>query len=216
MLTNGQRVISPLSGSNFVVVAAVTVVVAVAVALGLSVGSVPSHRIASGATEPHCKTSLLTLTTTGEVGLGNASYTIVFHNIGPQSCSMRGYPTVMASLESKPSAVARGAGPRPQLVEIARKTIESQAGGVLGTIEQMRHYRLPTVLLPARTGVASTTIDWGEEQPNSGTKCWTAEKFIITPPRDRADMTLKREGFLCTEIFVSPIVPGRTGVLYLK
>jgi hypothetical protein len=129
---------------------------------------------------------------------------------------MQGYPTVMASLENKPSVIAPGAGPWPQLVEIARKTIESQAGGVLGTIEQMRHYRLPTVLLPTRTGVASTTIDWGEEQANSETKCWTAEKFIITPPRDRADMTLKRAGFLCTETFVSPIVSGPTGVLRLK
>lgn len=215
MSTNGQRVISHLSGSNFVVAAA-TVVVAIAVALGLSVGSAPSRGIASGAIEPHCRTSSLRLTTTGEVGLGNASYTIVFHNIGPQSCSLRGYPTVMASLESKPSVVAPGAGPWPELVEIERKTIESQGGGVLGSIEQMRHYRLPKVLLRARTGVASATIDWGEEQPNSETKCWTAKKFVVTPPQNRADMTLKRGGFLCTEMFVSPIVPGPTGVLRLK
>ena len=202
--------------SSHMIIGAVTIAVVVAFALGVLVGAAHGRRIAPGSTVPICRTSSLTLTTTGNVGAGNASYTIVFHNTGSQSCSMQGYPAVVASIESKPSVIAPGAGPWPQLEEIAQSTRESQAGGVIGSNEQLHRYRLPTVLLRARTGVASTTIDWGEQQPNPETKCWTVERFIVTPPRNFSTLILERGRLLCSQVFVSPIVPGRAGVLYLK
>jgi hypothetical protein len=97
-----------------------------------------------------CKTTALTLEASGEVGLGNASYTIAFRNVGSRSCVLRGYPAVVASLKSKPSVVAPGAAPWPKLEESAQRTQNSQAGGVFGTIKQLRHYVPPTVVLPPR------------------------------------------------------------------
>lgn len=173
----------------------------------------------TGAATPNdltCKTTALTLEANGEVGLGNASYTIVFRNLGSRTCVLRGYPAVVASLKSKPSVVAPGAAPWPKLEESAQRTQNSQAGGVFGTIEQLRHYLPPTVVLPPGNGVASFTIDWNEEQPNPETKCWTAIHFSISPPEDDTALLLRNGGLLCSEIAVTPIVPGRTGSLHLR
>ena len=199
--------------SSLVIIGVVITVVVIAFALGVWVGASNGRRAVVGSPAPVCRTTALKLTATGDVGAGNASYTIVFHNASPQPCSMRGYPGVVAWIESRPSVVAPGARPWPQLVEIAQST---QAGGVIGSNGQLRHYRPPVVLLPARTGVASTTIDWGEEQPNPETKCWTAKRFIVTPPRDFSTLILDRGGLLCSQVFVTPIVPGSSGVLRLK
>lgn len=202
-----------LAKSNLVISGVVTAAVVIAFVLGVLVGASNHRRTAAGSPVPVCRTSALKLTATGNVGAGNASYTIVFHNASPQPCSMQGYPAVVAWIESKPLVVAPGARPWPQLVEIAQST---QAGGVIASNGQLEHYRPPVVLLNARTGVASTTIDWGEEQPNPETKCWTAKRFIVTPPGDFSALTLDRDGFLCSRVFVTPIVPGSSGVLRLK
>ncbi len=198
---------SPVVGS--VVITAVVI----AFALGVWVGTSTGRGAVAGSPAPVCRSSALMLTATGNVGAGNASYTIVFHNASPQPCSMRGYPTVVAWIESKPSVIAPGARPWPQLVEVAQST---QAGGVIGPNGQARHFRSPVVMLRARTGVASTTIDWGEEQPNPETKCWTAKRFFVTPPRDFSALILDRGGLLCSQVYVTPVVPGSSGVLRLK
>ena len=199
--------------SSLVISGVVITAVAIALVLGVLVGASNHRRTATGSAVPVCRTSALKLTATGNVGAGNASYTIVFHNANPQPCSMQGYPAIVAWIASKPLVVAPGARPWPQLVEIAQST---QAGGVIGSNGQLEHYRPPVVLLHASTGVASTTIDWGEEQPNPETKCWTAKRFNVTPPRDFAALTLDRGGVLCSRVFVTLIVPGSSGVLRLK
>lgn len=199
--------------SSLVISGVVITAVVIVFVLGVWVGASNDRRTVTGLSVPVCRTSALKLTATGNVGAGNASYTIVFHNASPQPCSMQGYPAVVAWIESKPLVVAPGAGPWPQLVEIAQST---QAGGVIGSNGQLEHYRPPVVLLRARTGVASATIDWGEEQPNPETKCWTAKKFIVTPPRDFSALTLDRGGLLCSQVFVTPIAPGSSGGLRLK
>ena len=200
--------------TNFLILGAATTMIAFA--LGVWIGTSHGRRSVTGSPVPVCRTSALSLTVTGNVGAGNASYTIVFHNTGSQRCSMQGYPTVVASIESKPSVVAPGAGPWPKLEEIAQSTFESQSGGVIGSNKQMHHYRPPRVLLAAHTGVASTTIDWGEEQPNPETKCWTAKRFIVMPPGNFSTLILDRGGLLCSQVFVTPVVPGSFGVLRLK
>ncbi len=202
--------------TNVVIIGAATTTVVIAFALGVWVGASHGRRTLSGSPVPVCRTSALSLTTTGNVGAGTASYTIVFRNSGSQRCSMQGYPTVVASIESRPSVVAPGAGSWPTLEEIAQTTLESQAGGVIGSNKQEHRYRPPMVLLPAHTGVASTTIDWSEEQPNPETRCWTTKRFIVTPPRNLSALILDRGGLLCSQVFVTPIVPGRLGVLRLK
>jgi hypothetical protein len=103
--------------------------VVIAFVLGVLVGVSNHRRTATGSPVPVCRTSALKLTVTGNVGAGNASYTIAFHNASPQPCSMQGYPAVVAWIESKPLVIAPGARPWPQLVEIAQST---QAGGVIG------------------------------------------------------------------------------------
>lgn len=174
--------VSRHSRSNVVVVGMVTIVVIAAVILGDSIGAMSSRHIADGSTGPICKTSELTLAASGNVGAGNASYAIDFRNARSQRCVLRGYPTIVASLESKPSVVAPGAAPWPKLEETAERTRNTQAGGVYGSNEQLRHNSLPKVWLLARTGVASVTVDWNEEQPNPETKCWTITKFSISLP----------------------------------
>jgi len=213
MQINWRKAAQRQTKSSLVISGVLITAVVIAFALGVWVGASNDRRAVTGSPAPVCRTSALMLTATGDVGAGNASYTIVFHNASPQLCSMQGYPAVVAWIESKPSVVAPGARPWPQLIEIAQST---QAGGVIGPNGQLRHFRPPVVLLRARTGVASTTIDWGEEQPNPETKCWTAKRFIVTPPRDFSALTLDRGGLLCSRVFVTPIVPGSSGVLRLK
>ncbi len=208
-----RKVAQRQTKSSLVISGVVITAVVIAFTLGVWVGTSNDRRAVTGSSVSVCRTSALMLTATGDVGAGNASYTIVFHNASPQPCSMQGYPDVIAWIESKPLVVAPGARPWPQLVEIAQST---QAGGVIGSNGQLEHYRPPVVLLRARTGVASTTIDWGEEQPNPETKCWTAKRFIVTPPGDFSALTLDRGGLLCSRVFVTPIVPGSSGLLRLK
>lgn len=132
--------------SNALVASIVTIAVAVAVVLGVRLGNVSNGHAHVG---PRCEASSLTLTATGEVGLGNASYVIVFHNTSSKGCTLVGYPTVVAALKSKPAIVSPGAAPWLQLFAIARQSIEGQSGGIVGSIKQRMHYSLPTVLLAA-------------------------------------------------------------------
>jgi len=110
------------SRSSLVVIDVVITAVVVAFTFGSWVGTSNGRRSATGPPVPVCRTSALSLTATGNVGAGNSSYTIVFHNASPQLCSMQGYPAVVAWIESKPSVVAPGARPWPQLIEIAQST----------------------------------------------------------------------------------------------
>ena len=193
-------------------------VVTLAVALGLR-GS--THFTQSVGAERACTTSSLKITASANGGLGHGAYVIEFHNVSAQRCKLAGYPRIVAPLVASTTRGAPGEiAPLPsQISIIARDELSGYAGGIIGSVTQMRRYAhsVPIISLSAHTGIASSAVEWIDMSPNQVTKCSTITHLLVTPPGQSRQVAIPIDAFglLCSAMYVHPIVLGNSGFLNL-
>ena len=193
-------------------IALIVLVVAVVVGgLGLvSRGGLSSTSPRSRVTTPVLKVcplhSLAISLPLSGAGLGHIAYDIKMRNTSQLSCTLSGYPVVVAPLSG---AVPSG-GPK---VARASDQMSGYSGGIYGSTKRMKVYErhLPVVVLRPH-GYASVVVEYGD-MVRAG--CPTLTKFVVTLPQGgRAEtFTVSVRGDLCTRLVVHPILSGVTDSL---
>ncbi|MFI5036169.1 MAG: DUF4232 domain-containing protein [Acidimicrobiales bacterium] len=168
----------------------------VALATGLaltSVGAAQGPNAASAASAA-CRIDQLSLSATGNSGLGHGGDTVVLASRGRGTCFLHGYPRVVG-VTSNGEAVA------------AIDTRQGYLGGV-GTPST----RLPTVVL--RYGaVASFTVENLDFRANGSSNCPLLRALRLSLPGSSVTRSLSVRLLDCATLYVHPIVPGGSGVL---
>ena len=182
--------------------------------LGTGVVVLAGHRASRSATSPllarpgrptptdaRCQTGELQIVALrGLAGMGQRSEVMSFRNVSRASCTLHGYPLV----------VALGANGSPGAT--ARPTLNGYGGGIASGATG-----LPSVILePGQS--ASATIG-GEGIPSgSETSCPSYASFLVTPPGSTRSIPVASWGGPapgpfpgCQSIIVTPIVPGASG-----
>jgi len=139
----------------------------------------------------------------GLAGAGQRLEVIGFRNVSRASCTLHGYPLV----------VALGASGSPEAT--ARPTLNGYGGGLAPGVTA-----LPTVILEPRQS-ASATIG-GEAIPSGAeTSCPSYSSFLVTLPGSSRSVPVASWGGGepgpfpgCQSIVVTPIVPGASGTLH--
>lgn len=139
-------------------------------------------------------------------GLGHIAYDIKLRNTSRLSCTLSGYPKVVAPLTGE----VPNRGPK---VARASDQLSGYSGGIYGSTELVKAYarHLPVVLLRPRR-YASFVVEYGD-MVRAG--CPKLTRFVVTLPRGGRSETfsLPVRGDLCTELVVHPILSGVTGFL---
>ena len=139
-------------------------------------------------------------------GLGHIAYDIKMRNTSRLSCTLSGYPVVVAPL----TGTVPSGGPS---VARASDQMSGYSGGIYGSTKKMKIYErhLPVVVLRPH-GYASVVVEYGDLVR---TGCPTMTKFVVTLPQGgRAEsFTVPVRGSLCTSLVVHPILSGVTGFL---
>ena len=149
---------------------------------------ITSTAVASGDTDPTCRTSQLTISLHGiPGGADHEGVVIRFRNNG-QACTLRGYPGVDGATQSG------------RVVVHARRTPSGYLGGP---------GRTATVHLPtART--ASALLEGLGGQMRGGPPCHHYQDLIITPPRNQRRVIRPDGNGVCYPQ-IHPVTSGRNG-----
>lgn len=207
-----------VQGGTLVLAMALTLLSGVAVS---GISAVASSDAVAAAV-PMCKLSSLAVSASNGDGLHHGVELIRFQNVGRTACTLRGYPQVEALLLSgkTPSnlvgmyhASPPGATLRATPVEMSWAGGVNWSTGVYPSAAAQRAFVPPTIVLRARTGEASSTLNW-TDGPNAGTcpafsqiRIGLGGGSIVRP------LGLGRADPLCYEFDVTPIVRGVTGAM---
>jgi len=196
----------------FATIALIVLVVAVVVGgLGLTSrgglnSTSPHSRVATAALKVCPLHSLAISLPSSGAGLGHIAYDIKMRNTSRLSCTLSGYPVVVAPL-------TRAAPNGAPTVARASDQMSGYSGGIYGSTKKMKVYErhLPVVVLRPH-GYASVVVEYGD-LVRAG--CPTYTKFVVTLPQGgRAEtFTVPARGELCTRLVVHPILSGFTGSL---
>jgi hypothetical protein len=132
----------------------------------------------------------------GGAGLGHLAQLIVIKNIGANSCTETGYPTVR--MTGGPSVVA----------SVARKTRDGYLGGLGGPNAKVP---LPVVILRAHGGTASSMVEGGDVPVGNAVECVIYTKVTIALPHLSPPYHYTTRFSGCVRPQVHPIVKGSTG-----
>ena len=193
---------------------------------GLSLLSVVGDTsYASAASVPTCTVSSLKISVVNGDGLHHGVELIRFKNETGTTCTLRGYPDVEALLlsgKAPSNLVGMYHSSRPGSTMRATDVEMAPAGGVISVTglypskAEQEAFVPPLISLPAKTGWASSTLNW-VDGPNTGT-CpafdairigWGAS-FVLRP------LGLGSADPLCIDFEVTPIVRGATGTMNAK
>jgi uncharacterized protein DUF4232 len=141
-----------------------------------------------------CRGDAVTVTA-GQFGVGRGHFggALLFSNVGPTTCSLRGYPTVLEVLEGAGRDVAVASTPRGYL------------GGLLPGATAA-----PTVTLVPH-GVASAILEGTAVAASRGAACARVRSLLVGMPGSIAGIALAIETSACSHLEVHPVVAGRTG-----
>lgn len=180
-----------------------------------------AHEALADATTVHtCLMSSLQVSAINGDGLHHGVELIRFKNLSEHTCTLRGYPEIEAVLLSGKApknlvgmyhSSAPGSLLRASHVEMSWAGGVNWATGVYPSPAAQKAFVPPVIRLRARTGVASTTLNW-VDGPNSGTcpafeaiRIGLAGEFVVRP------LGLGFADPLCYEFDVTPIVRGSQG-----
>ena len=180
---------------------------------------------ANAAPLPACKISSLKITASNGDGLHHGVEVIRFENVTWSTCALRGYPEIEAVLLHgralnnlvgmyHPSPL--GSTMRATAVEMSRAGGVNWSTGVYPSATAQKAFVPPLIILPARTGVTSSTLNW-TDGPNTGT-CPAFEEINIGLGASSVVRPLGLDYVepLCYEFNVTPIVRGATGAMNMK
>jgi hypothetical protein len=193
-----------------------------AIVLALSV-RIPSN---AGAISLHvCSLSSLKVSVENGDGLHHGVELIQFKNLTSSACTLQGYPEIEAlllngkapkNLKGMYRSSPTGSVKRATRVEMAWAGGVNWSTGVFPSAAAQRAFVPPVITLAAKTGVASSTLNW-VDGPNTGTcpafdkiKIGVADRFIVR------SLGLGYADPLCYEFAVTPIVRGSTGAMNIS
>lgn len=132
-------------------------------------------------------------------GAGNWAAILRYQNVGATACSLRGYPAVTA-FDTVGRVAARG---RPEL------------NGYLGGAARIQSIYVPP------DAFASSLVQGGDNPVGNATTCPDYPVLTVAAPDTVTYVRLRLSGSLsggvpgtlsgCVGVFVTPVVPGRTG-----
>ena len=177
----------------------------------------------AGATSmPVCKLSSLKISATNGDGLHHGVEFIRIQNVGRYFCTLRGYPEIGALLLSgkAPSNLVGmyhssppGSTLRATDVEMSWAGGVNWSTGVYPSAAAQKAFVPPIISLPAKTGVASSTLNW-TDGPNTGTcPAFTKIRIGLRGGSVVRPLSLDFADPLCYEFDVTPIVRGATGAM---
>lgn len=141
-----------------------------------------------------CSSSQLSVTLGGFAAASNSEGgLLIFTNNGHTSCSMSGYPTVLAE------------GTQGNVVMTARRTRSGYLGGVTG-VSPPQAYLEP--------GLSASALVEGGALPTGHASCVTITTIVITPPGATASISVPNRFPTghgvpgCSPISVHPVIPG--------
>jgi len=153
---------------------------------------------------PRCRDTQIAITGTQLPGAAvSGGWVLRYRNVSSSACTLSGYPVVVGVV----SATGKS--------EMAKRA----RSGALGGWEQ-RHpgapKPLPIVVLRARTGVASSVVEFvagataQSSCPNDSRPLWFHALWVNVPGGTRP-FVLKVSMVVCSHFDANPIVPGATG-----
>lgn len=203
------------------------VLTAVTVAAGVSYGLVSNigrRTVRSGATSqpeasliPKCALSALRVSVRNGDGLHHGVEFISFSNSGRTSCSISGFPSVEAVLDSgeAPHNEVGIYSPSPLGARKRATDAESSwAGGVDVGDAAPKTFVAPVIVLKAHSGVASSTLNW-IDGPNGNATCPAFSTISIGIGGKSVTRFVRAYEPLCYEFVVTPIVAGNTGSMFV-
>lgn len=177
---------------------------------------------ADASTNPSCTIASLRISATNGDGLHHGVEFVTFTNVTNQVCVLRGYPEIEAVLlsgkaptnlvgmyhSSRPGSERRAAN-----VEMAWAGGVNWSTGLYPSASAQRSFVPPVITLRAKSGVASSTLNW-VDGPNSGTcpafkemKIGVNGVFVLRP------LGLGYADPLCYEFDVTTVVRGSSGAM---
>jgi len=168
---------------------------------------------ASGQTpaERNCTLSSLKITQTSNGGLGHQWLILLVQNQSDSSCKLSGYLSINVLLGSGPFSNQNGAAKRSRAGSHVSATDQfSVYGGGISSEVPGTRLALPVVSLRPRDGSASSILGWSGE--GGGRACPWFRSITVGWRGSYANLRVGPD-LLCSQIFVTPIVPGTTGDL---
>jgi len=166
---------------------------------------------------PECKFANIRVKVQNGDGLHHGVEFITFSNVSRTSCSLSGYPTVDAILNSgtPPANVAGIYAPSPtNAVKKAADVEYAWAGGVDSGDVAPKVFVAPVIDLKAQSGVATSTLNW-VDGPNGNATCPAFSKLRIGVAGGLVTRFVRSYEPLCYEFAVTPIVAGKTGSMFV-
>jgi hypothetical protein len=172
-----------------------------------------------------CSFSSLEISASNGDGLHHGVEFMVFKNVSNRRCTLRGYPATEAVLISGTTpknligmyhSSPKGSTLRAKSVEMAWAGGVGWSSGIYPTAAQQKAFIPPLIVLKAKTGTASSTLNW-IDGPNTGT-CPAFAKIRIGLAGEFVTRPLGRnyDDPLCYEFDVTPFVRGSSGAMTVK
>jgi hypothetical protein len=148
---------------------------------------------------PRCRDTQLVVTGVQANGAAvTDGWVVRYKNASATACTLEGYPNV---------------------VEMIFATGKSQAAkrehfGYIGGWQRSRigaPKSLPTVVLRARTGVASSMVEWVSTGTAQGSSCPVFTSLWVNVPGGTRAYVMKSWMLVCTYLEANPFVPGDVG-----
>jgi hypothetical protein len=176
--------------------------------MAISLVLLPSGNAAqsTAATIARCTVPQLSITATQEVGAGgNDGGVLHYRNISAQICSLRGYPTVIAT---------DGANRNP---EIAMHRSWGYLGGWQWNISGPNPnnptdvaLKMPIIYLAPENGGASSIFQYSE---NTTFACPKTTSILVGLPTSKRLIRVSANLWACTGLEANPIVAGNNGTV---
>lgn len=167
---------------------------------------------------PVCTNSSLRISVQNGDGLHHGVELLTFANVSRSACKLAGYPVVKAILDSAkgPSRLDGMYAPaRPNSFKSADNVQYAWAGGIDSGDAPVKNFVAPTIVLGARAGVATSTLNW-IDGPNGSATCPAFTDIVIDVGGGSLRRLVRPYEPLCYEFSVTPIVQGTTGSMFVK
>ena len=157
---------------------------------------------ASAVAPPHCVDSQLAVTGVEAPGGSlHAGMVIQYRNVSAAACSLTGYSNDV------------GINFKTGESRAARRTVSGYLGGWMG-YKDGTSKPLPFVVLRARSGAASSMVEWADGATAQQPGCSVLTTLWVNVPSGPRPFAIEQWMLVCGYFDATPIVPGFSGSAY--
>jgi hypothetical protein len=165
-----------------------------------------------------CNAAALRITVKNGDGLHHGVEFLSFTNVSNTSCTISGYPSVEAMLDSAKDTSQYSGWYAPAPAGTRQAADDAQwawAGGVDTNDIPLKTFKSPVITLRSHRGSATSTVNW-IDGPNGNGTCPAFNSLIIGVDGFSVTRFVRQYEPLCYEFAVTPIVRGTSGRMFVK